>query len=159
MLKTKSSGSPIRIAGHDTAELARKRVLCSEALKEEGRLTEAIKLSRKDIEKTKEELAVARKAIESMAPARSQRSTLKVALVADLERVFGASIERLRDRKLRERVGALANDLLQTDDDPRKAYRGLDINSNYGLTILDSAGRPVSVRSAGAEQVVALLSD
>jgi DNA sulfur modification protein DndD len=143
-----------QIAGHDTAELARKRVLHSEALKEEGRLTESIKLVRRDIDKTKEDLAVARKAIESMAPARSQKSTLKVALAADLERIFSASIERLRDR-LRERVGTLASDSFKQMT-TQKAYRGLEINANYGLSILDSAGRRVSLRSAGAEQVVAL---
>src|SRR5688572_13626261 len=38
----------------------------------------------------------------------------------------------------------------------QKSYRGLEINSNYGLSIVDSTGRPVSIRSAGAEQVVAL---
>lgn len=143
-----------QIAGHDTAELARKRVLYAEALKEEGRLTESMKTVRKDIEKTKEELAVARKAIESMAPARSQRSTLKVSIAADLEKVFSTSIERLRDR-LRERVGALASESFKRMT-TQKAYRGLEINPNYGLSILDSAGRRVSLRSAGAEQVVAL---
>lgn len=143
-----------QIAGHDTAELARKRVLHGEALKEEGRLTESMKSVRKEIEKTKEELAIARKAIESMAPARSQRSTLKVALAADLEKVFSTSIERLRDR-LREQVGALASESFKKMT-TQKAYSGLDINSNYGLSILDSAGRRVSLRSAGAEQVVAL---
>jgi DNA sulfur modification protein DndD len=38
----------------------------------------------------------------------------------------------------------------------QKAYRGLAINKNYGLTILDELGQPVALRSAGAEQVVAL---
>lgn len=38
----------------------------------------------------------------------------------------------------------------------QKAYRGLEINQNYGLSIVDSSGRDVSLRSAGAEQVVAL---
>ena len=38
----------------------------------------------------------------------------------------------------------------------QKAYLGLEINENYGLSIKDSSGRTVSMRSAGAEQVVAL---
>jgi len=37
-----------------------------------------------------------------------------------------------------------------------KQFTGLKINENYGLTILDSANREVSLRSAGAEQIVAL---
>lgn len=142
------------IAGHDTADLARKRVLHSESLKEEGRITESIKMVRKDIDKTKDDLAIARKAIESMAPARSQRSTHKVSVAADLEKVFATSIERLRDR-LRARVGALASESFKKMT-TQKAYQGLEINKNYGLSILDSGGRKVSLRSAGAEQVVAL---
>jgi DNA sulfur modification protein DndD len=142
------------IAGQDTAELARKRALQTEALKEEGRLTQSIINVRRDIDKIKEELAVAQKAIESLAPARSKRSTLKVSIATDLERTFSASIEELRDR-LRERVGSLANDAFKKMT-TQKEYRGLEINSNYGLSIVDGAGRKVPLRSAGAEQVVAL---
>jgi hypothetical protein len=142
------------IAGQDTAELARKRVLQTEALKEEGRLTQSINDVRRDIDNIKEELAVAQKAIESLAPARSKRSTLKVSVATDLERTFAASIEDLRDR-LRERVGSLANDAFKKMT-TQKEYRGLEINSNYGLSMMDSAGRKVPLRSAGAEQVLAL---
>ena len=143
-----------KIAGQDTAELARKRVLQQEKLKEEGRLTESIKGATRDIEKTNEELAVARKSMEGLAGARSKRSTVKVGILGEIEACFGASVERLRD-KLRERVEALASESFK-EMTTQKAYRGLEINSNYGLSILDSSGRPVSIRSAGAEQVVAL---
>lgn len=142
------------IAGYDTAELARKRVMHGEKLKEEGRLDKDLRGVRADIQKVKEDLAVARKAIESLASARSQRSTQKVALAASLERCFSISVERLRDR-LRERVGKLSNEAFRKMT-TQKAYQGLEVNDNYGLSILDSAGRRVSVRSAGAEQVVAL---
>lgn len=109
---------------------------------------------RKEIDRTNEQLAVGRKAIESLAPARSQRSTAKVALAADLEKLFAASIETLRDR-LRERVGALASESFKKMT-TQKAYKGLEISPNYGLSILDSASRKVTLRSAGAEQIVAL---
>lgn len=142
------------IAGHDTADLARKRVLQQEALKEEGRLQSSIAEVRRDIEKIKEELAVAQKAIEGLAPARSRRSTLKVSIATDLERTFATSIEQLRDR-LRSRVEARANEAFK-EITTQKAYRGLEINSNYGLSIVDRDGRKVPLRSAGAEQVVAL---
>lgn len=143
-----------RIAGHDTAELARKRVLLQEKLKEEGRLTEAIKAVQRDIEKTNEELAVSRKSMEGLAGARSKRSTLKVGIVGNLEACFAESVERLRDN-LRRRVEALASESFK-EMTTQKAYRGLEINENYGLRIVDSSGRNVSIRSAGAEQVVAL---
>jgi DNA sulfur modification protein DndD len=142
------------IAGQDTAELARKRVLQQEALKEEGRLQTSISNVKRDIEKTRDELAVAQKAIEGLAPARSQRSTQKVKIATDLERVFAASIEQLRDR-LRSRVENLASNAFR-EMTTQKAYRGLEINSNYGLSIIDGAGRKVPLRSAGAEQIVAL---
>lgn len=143
-----------QIDGHDTAELARKRVLKDEKLKEEGRLSSDIDGVRSNIQKTKEELGIARKAIEGFASARSNRSTIKAAMVANMERCFSASVERLRD-KLRDRVQVLASDAF-SQMTTQKAYRGLEINQNYGLSILDSAGRHVSLRSAGAEQVVAL---
>jgi DNA sulfur modification protein DndD len=143
-----------QISGQDTAELARKRVLHQEALKEEGRLSNEIESVRRDIQKVNEELAIARKAIEGLAPARSKRITLKVKLAAELEQCFAVSIDRLRD-ELRKRVESLASDAFKAMT-TQKAYQGLTINNNYGLDIIDSRGRPVSVRSAGAEQIVAL---
>lgn len=143
-----------KIAGHDTAELARKRVLLQEKLKEEGRLTEAIKATQRDVDKINEELAVARKSVEGLAGARSRRSTLKVGIAGTLEACFAASVERLRD-SLRQRVEDIASSSFK-EMTTQKSYRGLEINDNYGLSILGSSGQPVSIRSAGAEQVVAL---
>lgn len=143
-----------QIAGHDTAELARKRVLASEKLKEEGRLTEATKAAKERIQQTKDDLAIAQRAIEGLAGARTQRSTQKAKIAADLEKTFQHSIEKLRDR-LRKRVEHLASEAFKHLT-TQKAYRGLEINDSYGLSILDSKGRKVSIRSAGAEHIVAL---
>lgn len=143
-----------QIAGHDTAELARKRVLKDEKFKEEGRLTESIKNKNHDIQQVKEKLLFAQKAIEGLAGARTQKSTLKVSMVSCLEKIFQVSIERLRDR-LRKRVEQFANEAFKNMIS-QKAYRGLVINDSYGLSIQDSQGRKVSIRSAGAEHIVAL---
>lgn len=142
------------IAGQDTAELARKRVLKDEAFREEGRLQSEIMSARKQIDQIKLELAISQKAIEGLAPDRARKSTVKVNLANDLEKTFSASIEQLRDR-LRERVGRLANEAFKRMT-TQKAYQGLEIDANYGLHILDEQNRKVPVRSAGAEQVVAL---
>ncbi len=142
------------IAGQDTAELARKRVLAAEKLKEEGRLTESIKNVAQRIQNTKSELAIAQKAIEGLAGARTHKSTQKAKLAADLEKTFQASVERLRDR-LRMKVESYASAAFKQMT-TQKAYRGLEINDRYGLSIFDSQGRKVSIRSAGAEHVVAL---
>lgn len=142
------------IAGYDTAEIARKRVLHSEKIREEGRLQGDIQDQNVERKKLVDELAVSQKAIEGLTKDRTQRSTIKVSLCSDLERVFSQSIEQLRD-KLRQRVEALANDAFKQMT-TQKSYRGLEINDNYGLQIVDASGRHVAVRSAGAEQIVAL---
>lgn len=142
------------IAGYDTAEIARKRVLLNEKIREEGRLQGDIQDQNVERKKLVDELAVSQKAIEGLTKDRTQRSTVKVSLCSDLERVFSRSIEQLRD-KLRKRVEQLANDAFRNMT-TQKSYRGLEINDNYGLQIVDASGRHVTVRSAGAEQIVAL---
>ena len=142
------------IAGYDTAEIARKRVLHSEKIREEGRLQGDIQDQNVERKKLVDELAVSQKAIEGLTKGRTQRSTIKVSLCSNLEKVFSQSIEQLRD-KLRQRVEALANDAFKQMT-TQKSYRGLEINDNYGLQIVDASGRHVAVRSAGAEQIVAL---
>ncbi|MEG9883700.1 MAG: AAA family ATPase [Hyphomicrobiales bacterium] len=142
------------ITGYDTAEIARKRVLQSEKIREEGRLQGDIQDQNVERKKLVDELAVSQKAIEGLTKDRTQRSTIKVSLCSDLERVFSQSIEQLRD-KLRKRVEELANNAFKHMT-TQKSYRGLEINDNYGLQIVDASGRHVAVRSAGAEQIVAL---
>ena len=142
------------IAGYDTAEIERKRVLLSGKIKEEGNLQSDIEVQERERQKLAEDLAVSQKAIEGLTKNRTQRSTVKVSLCSDLEKVFSQSIEQLRD-KLRERVQALANEAFKQMT-TQKSYQGLQINDNYGLQIIDESGRYVTVRSAGAEQIVAL---
>lgn len=142
------------IAGHDTADIARKRVLHRQRIKQEGQLQKSIQEQEDERQTLVNELAVSQTAIEGLTRNRTQRSTIKVSLCADLERVFFQSIERLRD-SLRKRVETLANDAFKHMT-TQKSYRGLKINDNYGLQIIDASGSPVPVRSAGAEQIVAL---
>lgn len=142
------------IAGYDTAEIARKRVLHNEKTREEGRLQGDIQDQNIQFKKLHDELAASQLAIEGLTKDRTQRSTIKVSLCSDLEKVFSQSIEQLRD-KLRKRVETLANDAFKRMT-TQKGYRGLEINDNYGLHIVDASGRHVAVRSAGAEQIVAL---
>jgi len=78
----------------------------------------------------------------------------EVEILERLEALFELAIQELIN-DLRSRVEVEATDIfreLTTD----KSYSGLKINEMYGLTILDSDGNSVTVRSAGAEQVVAL---
>lgn len=143
-----------KIEGSDPAALTRKRLERDEKLREEGRLTEDIKQVKSDIQKTNEKLTILQSRIRGMSGGRSERATDKVTLVSELHDVFDASIEHLRDqlRSTVEEKSSAAFRAMTT----QSAYQGLKINENYGLSILDSAGREVSLRSAGAEQVVAL---
>ena len=54
------------IHGYDTADIARKRALRDEKVKEEGRLQQDVAQRRKEIDKIKGDLAVAQKAIEGI---------------------------------------------------------------------------------------------
>jgi DNA sulfur modification protein DndD len=142
------------IRGYDTAEIARKRVLRDAKKHDEGILLKDIDDRKRDLDKVKADLAVTQKTIEGLSQTRSQRSTIKTKVIAELETVFGESIERLRDR-LRQTVEERATEAFR-EMTTQKSYRGLRINNNYGLSIIDEHGDEVTVRSAGAEQVVAL---
>ena len=143
-----------QLRGFDTAEIARKRALHSQLLKQEGALDKDISDRQSDAEKIKKELAAIAKVIEGMPAARASRSTAIVKVCTALEKAFSESVEMLRD-DLRKQVEARATEAFKAMI-TQKAYRGLQINSNYGLTIIDERGKPVSIRSAGAEQIVAL---
>lgn len=80
--------------------------------------------------------------------------TEQTRLLEQAEALFDQAIADLIS-DLREDVQEAATAIfLQLTTD--KSYKGLQINENYGLTILGPEGREISVRSAGAEQVVAL---
>lgn len=86
--------------------------------------------------------------------ARTQKSSRLVALYSSLEEVFEQGVDTLRDKQ-RQRVQDYASDAFRNlTSEPD--YASLEINENYGLTILDAKGRSVQERSAGAEQIVAL---
>jgi DNA sulfur modification protein DndD len=85
---------------------------------------------------------------------RKQKSTREVEIYNDLHQMFSSGIEVLRDR-LRNRVAKEATAVFK-ELTTEPTFMGLEINPNYGLTILDREGRQVTVRSAGAEQIVAM---
>ena len=142
------------LKSHDTAEIARKRSLRDGYIKQLGSLEDRIKKRKSDIEDN--EIAQDRltRHIESNADAREQKSSKLVHSYTELKEVFSESINTLRD-DLRGSVQDFATKAFsQLTTEP--TYKGLSINENYGLTILDREGRVVAQRSAGAEQIVAL---
>lgn len=142
------------IKGYDTADIAYKRTLRDGLLKEEARLDQDLLATQKKIEEAKKELAMIAKTLGSMPAGRANRSTSLVTVSTDLEKLFNESIEQLR-QNLRETVAEKATESFKKLT-TQKAYSGLEINDNYGLTILDERKERMNVRSAGAEQIVAL---
>jgi DNA sulfur modification protein DndD len=153
-LENEAAALDDEIKGYDTAEIARKRVVRDGKKQEEGSLLKDVADRKRELDKVKGDLAVTQRTIEGLSQTRSQRSTIKAKVISDLESVFGESIERLRDR-LRKTVETRSTEAFR-EMTTQKSYKGLEINSSYGLSIVDEHGEHVTVRSAGAEQVVAL---
>lgn len=142
------------IKGQDTADIARKRAFRDGLIKIEGATEQTIRDRKAQLDKTRRELAMIAKSLEGNATARSAKSSQMVKIASELERMYGRSIDRLRD-DLKTRVEQFASAAFKSLTTQSK-YSGLKINSNYGLAILDERGHEVTIRSAGAEQIVAL---
>ena len=142
------------IKGYDTADIAYKRSLRDSLLKEEARLERDLEATQKKLEEAKRELAMIARTLGSIPAGRANKSTNLVKASTDLEKLFSESIEQLR-QNLRETVATKATESFRKLT-TQQSYSGLEINDNYGLTILDEHKERVTVRSAGAEQIVAL---
>lgn len=137
----------------DTARLALLRVRRDGHLTRLGELQVNISDVKRQIEQKVSKYRQISKLMSRTTTAQNKRSAKEVQVLGALEGVFNEGVGLLRD-KLRSRVEAKASEVfrqLTTEG----TYRGLQINSNYGLHIVDRNGTPVTVRSAGAEQVVA----
>lgn len=142
------------IKGQDTVEISHKRALRDGLIKHEGSIEQNIRTIKTDLDKKVKDLAMTARALESMPIAHSAKSTKIVKIAGELERIYGQSINRLRE-DLKTRVEQFASHAFKSLTTQSK-YSGLKINSNYGLAILDENGHEVTIRSAGAEQIVAL---
>ncbi|MBW5811525.1 AAA family ATPase [Yersinia kristensenii] len=142
------------IKGQDTAEIARKRFKRDGLLKESARITGEINMSQNKLTGCQRELAMISKILENLPKARTAKSSRLVKLASALEKVYSRSIDQLRD-DLKSTVEMLASQAFRKLT-TQSQYSGLRINGNYGLTILDERAQEVPIRSAGAEQIVAL---
>ena len=143
------------IKEYDTNAIKHKKFLRDAKIKEEVNLLRDIKEQESKQEDINQELKVLQKVIEDVTKDQpSQKSTIKVSICSKLEQIFSNSIERLRD-KLKKKVEESANEAFRSMI-TQKEYKGLKITDNYGLHIIDASGDSVAVRSAGAEQIVAL---
>ncbi|MCB0337813.1 MAG: hypothetical protein KDD62_15960, partial [Bdellovibrionales bacterium] len=118
-----------------------------------GTLQEKIRRREQDLRDLKSQISQQREVVLKNKGPEFDRLKVEEQLVDALEGIFEESVTRFTD-ELRKEVQDRATEVfleLTTDS----AYSGLQINENYGLTILLENGEPVSVRSAGAEQIVA----
>lgn len=89
-----------------------------------------------------------------MVPGADPKTSAEISVYGTLEDIFKRAIDNFREA-VREDVKDEATNIfkqLTTETD----FDSLDINEQYGLQIIDSDGKKLIDRSAGAEQVVAL---
>lgn len=154
VLETEIEEKRESLRNHDVARVAQLQAKRDGLLKLRGKMESDIDQLKREIDEKNATLQDLSKLMSRNPEARKQRSSREVSVYSGLLDVFGASIDALRER-LRTQVADEATrvfKLLTTE----KSYKELRINNNYGLTIIDRHGREVSVRSAGAEQVVAM---
>ena len=142
------------IREHDTDTIMRQRDKRDHLIGQRARLDSDVSERRNDIEKNTKSQDHIATLISKSAGAQGQKSSIRVNIYQDLESIFSKSIDQLRNslREEVERYATAAFSKLTTE----KTYSGLQINKNYGLAIIDQAGRVLKERSAGAEQIVAL---
>jgi DNA sulfur modification protein DndD len=143
-----------KIRGYDTAELARKRSLKDQYLREVGKISASIQDIENRIRKNNDRQNQIAAIISRDPVSKQTRSSIQVEILNNLAVIFGEAVDRLRDT-LRLRVAEYASDAFK-ELITEKTYKKLEINENYGLLIIDKNGQEVRERSAGAEQIVAL---
>lgn len=142
------------IMGFDTEQIMRQREKKDRLGNQLFKLENDIKETKIQLNKLSEKQAHISALISKSSGSEGQSSTIRVNLYQNLEVVFKAGINELRDA-LRGQVETFASNAF-SQLTTEKTYAGLEINGNYGLSILDHTGNVLKERSAGAEQIVAL---
>ena len=142
------------IKDFDTDEIMRRRDERDQLLKLLAKIEEEIKGKEAKKEQNNQLQQKISQLITKSSGVQSSISNLRVDRMQQLETIFTDGIEQLRTR-LRGNVEANATKTFKRIT-TEETYSGLQINQNYGLSILDGEQRIINERSAGAEQVVAL---
>ncbi len=154
IVETKLEEMDEEIRKYDTDHIMRQREKRDRLVVQLSRLEHDIDKRKSDIERNLKEQDHIATLISKNAGAKGQPSSIRVKLYQDLEAIFEKGIDHLRD-SLRMQVEAYASKSF-AELTTEKTYSGLEINQNYGLSIIDHKGRVLKERSAGAEQIVAL---
>ena len=139
---------------HDLSKVARMQRDRDHLMEYVGELAANIKEANDRLSLKRAEAAQARQRIARISDPQINRLNREVEIYEGLLGIFKAALGRLRD-EIKSVIEADASEIfLKLTTDP--SYSGLRINDSYGLYILDADKNEVAVRSAGAEQVVAL---
>lgn len=138
----------------DTDAIMKMRLRRDGVLKDEARLSVDVEDRKGKIDDADKEIRILSQRMQPDESYRGTRGTQMADMCEKLHASFSLSIERLREA-LRQSVETQASKAFKAMS-TQTAYQGLRINDNYGLTILDQNGSEVLLRSAGAEQIVAL---
>ena len=136
-------------------EVSRAQKDRDQALQDLGQQRAQIERVDREMAELREQLATARTSLRGAVDTKEQQAvTMTIDVTESLLRLFTAARDRFRD-EMKDAVEATAGDVfLRLTHEP--TFTGLQINSNYGLEILDEHHEPAGYRSAGQEQVVAL---
>ncbi|MDB5801241.1 MAG: hypothetical protein JWL63_2180 [Rhodocyclales bacterium] len=140
--------------GQGSDEILRKKSRFNQALKDEERLKVSIEGREKEFVRANVEVQTQTLRMNSTATSAMTRATNRTSFFKNMHDIFESSVDNLRST-LRSTVEKNATEAFLAMS-TQKAYLGLSINANYGLSIIGSDGQSVPLRSAGAEQIVAL---
>lgn len=143
-----------RLAAIDTDELREYDLEAKKLSALLGELQSSLRSLDQNLEQNQTDIEKCRRTILDHEGPIYKRLQTEMSVIEALEDLFERAVDHLTD-ELRIEVERQASDIFK-DLTTDKTYSGLSINDRYGLTILREDGETVNVRSAGAEQVVAL---
>lgn len=142
-----------RLGRHEHSEIQAIERQLEDCLRQLSEVMEDIDDRRATKERIDREFSVLRQRLANL-PGADPRTATESELFAGLRQIFDGAVARYRD-KMRQEVEREASEIfrqLTTEPD----YAGLQINDQFGLQIVDTEGRVIAERSAGAEQIVAM---
>jgi DNA sulfur modification protein DndD len=143
-----------KLEGYNQAAIAENRHRYNQLLKRLGAVEVDIKEKQGQLQRLRSEAADYQNKITQASGPQLARLNREVSIYESLLGIFKGAVVRLRDQLKIDVERDASEVFLQLTTD--STYERLRINERYGLSILREGGREVLLRSAGAEQIVAL---
>lgn len=152
--ETKRDDIQRKLEDHDQATISQNRYRYNQLMKRLGQLEDDIKDKEDQLQRLQSDAAEYRRKISQVSGPQLNRLNREVAIYESLLAVFSGGVERLRKSLKRDIQDDATKVFLQMTTE--ESYERLRINDQYGLSIIREGNREVPIRSAGAEQIVAL---